>query len=248
MSEQLLDILLISDLHYICEADYVCPNDTCNTSIGPLLLRKSLQQLKREKVEVELMIILGDMVENGLADGAEKDLSTVAEEVRSPGLPFLALPGNHDKDFERFSRIFGCRPGLHVVGGYGFILFHDFVGEGEVTTRPPEGLDLPGKIASVQPELPLVALQHNPLHPHIENDFPYMLTNADAVLSGYGKAGVILSLSGHYHAGQPAHRVGNITCYTVPAACREPFCFAHVRLRGREVEIHEHALLIDVLG
>ena len=94
--------------------------------------------------------------------------------------------------------------------------------------------------------LPLVALQHNPLHPHIEADYPFMLANADAVLSGYRDAGVLLSLSGHYHPGQAAHRLGGsaggMSCYTAPAICEEPFRFAHVRLRGREVEVYEYVL------
>jgi len=96
--------------------------------------------------------------------------------------------------------------------------------------------------------LGLVALQHNPLHPQIESDYPYVLTNAEAILSGYEEAGVILSLSGHYHAGQPAHRVGNVTCYTVPAACESPFRFAHVQLRDRESQVREHSLTMDTPG
>ena len=93
-----------------------------------------------------------------------------------------------------------------------------------------------------------MALQHHPLHPHIESDYPYMPTNAAAILSGYEDAGVILSLSGHYHAGQSAHRVGNVTYYTVPAACDAPFRFAHVRLWGREVQVREYSLRMDTPG
>ena len=140
---------------------------------------------------------------------------------------------------------------MHEVGGYGFLLFHDRVDEGDVTTRPSEGLGLPGEVASERAGLGLVALQHNPLHPHIESDYPYMLTNADAILDSYEEAGVILSLSGHYHAGQSAHRVGDVTCYTVPAACRSPFSFAHVRLGcGKEngVQVREHSLRMDTPG
>lgn len=254
MTAPSLDILVISDLHYIRKADHTCPLEEGQCLPGPVLLRKALQRLQYEGINVGLLIVLGDVVDNGEASGAEKDLVAVAEEARNLDLPVLAVPGNHDSDFERFAEIFGCRPGLHKVGGYGFLLFHDHVGEGDVTTRPRSlgGLSLPGEVASQRPVLGLVALQHNPLHPQIESDYPYMLTNADAVLSGYEEAGVILSLSGHYHAGQSAHRVGNLTCYTVPAACENPFRFAHVRLRGREkenkVQVREHSLKMDTPG
>ena len=104
------------------------------------------------------------------------------------------------------------------------------------------GVALPGRAAGERPGLPLVALQHNPLDPPIERDYPYLLANAGAVLAAYQSAGVILSLSGHYHPGQAHHRVGQVLCYTVPALCEDPFLFAHVRLRDREVAVWEGAL------
>jgi hypothetical protein len=202
--------------------------------------------LQDEGIDVGALIVLGDVVDNGLAEGAELDLAAIAHEARASGLPVLAVPGNHDGDFERFAHIWACRPGLHEIGGYGFLVFHDRVDAQDVTTRPSKGLAHPAMVTSERPALPLVALQHNPLHPHIESSYPYMITNADAVLSGYQDAGVILSLSGHYHPGQAAHRLGDnaggMICYTAPAICEEPFRFAHVRLSGRAVEIYEYAL------
>jgi hypothetical protein len=92
------------------------------------------------------------------------------------------------------------------------------------------------------PGVPLIALQHNPLHLEGEHDYPFVLANAGEVLDTYREAGVVLSLSGHYHPGQPLGRVGGISCYTAPAACEAPFRFAHLRLTGREAHVHEMAL------
>jgi hypothetical protein len=36
--------------------------------------------------------------------------------------------------------------------------------------------------------------------------------------------------------------LGGTLYTTLPAACEAPFCYAHVRLRGREVEVNLHAL------
>jgi predicted MPP superfamily phosphohydrolase len=242
MASPALDVLVLSDLHYVREADHVPAIKERDTTLGLVLLHGDFSRLREQGVEVGLVVILGDVVDNGLADGAEVDLAAVAYEARRSGLPTLAVPGNHDGHFERFSCIFGCGPGMHEIGGYGFLLFHDRVGKEDVTTRPPEGLQLLGMVASEHPKLPLVALQHNPLHPDIESDYPYMLTNRREVLSGYGETGVILSLSGHYHAGQPAHRVDSVIYCTVPAICEPPFRFAHVRLEGRRVKMKELAL------
>jgi predicted MPP superfamily phosphohydrolase len=249
MTTTSLDILVLSDLHYIGVADRTCPIPQRKCQLGPALIRAAFWQLRQEGIEPELLILLGDLVDDGLADGAEADLAAVAQAAQETGLPVLAVPGNHDGDLAQFIRLYRCDPGLHEIGGYGFLVFHDEVAPDDVTTRPPEGLALPGQVARQRPDLPLVALQHNPLHPHIEDDYPYMLTNAREILQGYDEAGVVLSLSGHYHPGQPAHPAGDVTCCTLPAACEAPYRYAHVRLRGREVEVWEQALReIDVGG
>jgi len=237
-----LDVLVLSDLHYVREADHVCPIEQRKCALGVTLVERAFGCLRERGVDVGLVVVLGDAVDNGEADGADRDLAAVAGAVRRPGILVLAVPGNHDGSTARFYRTFGCSPGHHEIGGYRFLLFADAIGPGHVTTRPQEGIDLPGKVARVQPGMPLVALQHNPLHPAIESDYPFLLTNAAEVLSVYQDAGAILSLSGHYHPGQAHCQVGQVSCYTVPALCEEPFCFAHVRLRGREVAVWEGAL------
>jgi predicted MPP superfamily phosphohydrolase len=242
MSRTSLDILVLSDLHYIHAADATCPIPERRCHLGPSLVRAAHRQLHKTGIEPGLLVLLGDLVDDGVAKGAGEDLASVAQAAQQTGLPTLAVPGNHDGDIDRFVHLFRCAPGLYEIAGYGFLVFHDSIAADDVTTRPAEGLALPGRIAHERPDLPLVALQHNPLHPHVEADYPYMLTNAEEIIRGYDEAGVILSLSGHYHKGQPAHSAGDVICYTLPAACEVPFRYARIRLRGREVEVWERAL------
>jgi 3',5'-cyclic-AMP phosphodiesterase len=237
-----LDVLVLSDLHYVREADHVCPIEQRRCALGVTLIERAFERMRDRGIDVGLVAVLGDVVDNGEANGAEKDLTAVAEAVHRPGIPVLAVPGNHDGSPARFYRTFGCSSGINDIGGYRFLLFADDVGPGHVTTRPPEELDLPGRAARAQTGRPLVALQHNPLHPAIERDYPFVLTNAAEILSAYRDAGVILSLSGHYHPGQAHHRLGQMSCTTVPALCEAPFRFVHVRLRGREVAVWEGTL------
>ena len=241
MTRSSLDVLVIADLHYVDKADHVCSIERRKSDLGPLLVKGAFQRLRDDGVDVGLAILLGDVVDNGLADGAGADVEAVAETARGLGVPVLAVPGNHDGEYGRFATAFACGPGLHEVGGYGFLVFHDHVGDGDVTTRPPAPLDLPARVA-VRQTLPLVALQHNPLYVARQHDYPYALANAGAVLDGYREAGIVLSLSGHYHPGQPLCEVRGVPCYTVPAACERPFCFAHVRLEGRKALVTELAL------
>jgi len=122
-----LDIPVVGDLHYVCEADHVCPIEERRSSLGPMPLRKAVHRLKREGIAVQLVVILGDVTDDGHANNA-------------------------------------------------------------------------GKAAVKRPGLPLIALQHNPLHPNINSGYPHMPGNNDAVLSSYHESGVILSLSGHWRS------------------------------------------------
>jgi len=237
-----LDLLLLADLHYVHEAEHVCPIPERRTELGLALVRQAYTHLQERGVDPDMILLLGDLVDNGEARGAEKDLAAVAAQAQAWDLPVLAIPGNHDGEPGRFARLYGCAPGLHAIGGYGFLVYHDPVGEGHVTARTEADLGLAERVAAERPELHLVALQHNPLHPPIAHDYPFLLTNAEAVLAAYGRAGVFLSLSGHYHPGQAAHDAGGVTCYTAPAACEAPFRFAHVRIEGREAAVCEYAL------
>lgn len=242
MKHSSLDLLVLTDLHYIHAADDTCSIEQRQCDLGPALIRGAFQNLQKAGVQLDLLILLGDLVNDGHALGAEIDLAALAQAAQDTGLPLLALPGNHDGDYARFVALFDCPPGLHEVGGYGFLIFHDQVAPDDCTTRPAAGLALPGQVARERPDLPLFALQHNPLHPPIEREYPYIPTNAEQILASYAQADVLLSLSGHYHPGQPAHPLGDTTYYTLPAACEVPFPYAHVQLRGHRIAIHQHAL------
>ena len=130
---------------------------------------------------------------------------------------------------------------MHRVGNCVFLVFHDERLEGNLFSRPADQLDLPARAAAAHPGLPIIALQHHPHDPVIQRGYPYHLANREAVMASYREAGVALSLSGHYHAGQPAHAVDGVTYATVPALCEAPFRFQHIRMEGRRAHVTEHA-------
>jgi histidinol phosphatase-like PHP family hydrolase len=245
MSLPKLNLLVVTDLHYTKEA---CPLARRRGELGRVLLRKTLLRLKHAGLKADVLVLLGDLVDNGLAPGAAGSLAEIAEEAKKSGLPILAVPGNHDAG-AGFDASFPESAGFREIGGYGFLVFHDEIGEGDVTRRRAADLALPGRVAAERPGLPLIALQHNPLHPAIDSSYPYMPVNADDILRGYEKAGVLLSLSGHYHAGQPLHRLeSGLACHTVPALCEEPFRFSFIRLDGRSIRVDEHSLKLEAPG
>jgi Icc-related predicted phosphoesterase len=250
-----VDALVVSDLHYVRAnqnslAQHEPRLKERRSDLGRVLLREMFQRLQKEGIAIDLAIVLGDVVDYGGATGAEQDMAEIARMLHELGVPVLAVPGNHDGDPQRYGAIFGNGPGLFRIERagawrYGFYVYRDWTGPGDVTVRPPGAVHMPVQIAAQEPELPLVMLQHNPLHPPIERTYPYVLANAAEVMDAYREAQVVLSLSGHYHDGQAAHEVDGVIYYTVPALCEAPFRFARLSLMGRHVELQEYTLEDD---
>ena len=223
-----LNILAISDLHYIGKADHVCNHEKRHNSLGALAVRKALRRLQWDNLSVDLIILLGDLVDNGEADGAREDLKSLAAEIKQLDKPVLAVNGNHDGSATSYSDCFDCPEGIYYFGGYGFLVFNDDVAEGDFVTRPQRYFD----VLRQQPEdTPIVALQHNPVYPEIDSKYPYVLTNAEDVRAAYTDSPVFFSLSGHYHRGQEAATLDGVVYRTLPALCEAPFRFDYIQLR-----------------
>ncbi len=243
-----LDILVLADLHYTALARHCCPHAQRQAPLARVLVHKALARLRQEGVEPQLILLMGDLVDNGEAAEAELDLAQLAGDLQKTGIRVLAVPGNHDGPPGVYARIFDSAPGLHLVNGHGFLLFADQRGAEDHYARTAADLALPAQAAARHPGVPLIAVQHNPIHPAILSGYPYMLDNNDAVLASFRDAGVRLSLSGHYHPGQPAHEHEGVIYNTVPALAEAPCAFQHVRLAEGRAEVKTHALQVAVPG
>ena len=85
MSDPALDVLVVSDLHYVCQADHVSPIARRKSALGVTLVREALRSLEEQGLALDLLVILGDVVDNGAADRAELDLAAVAQAAHAPG-------------------------------------------------------------------------------------------------------------------------------------------------------------------
>ena len=93
-----MDILVLTDLHYTEQARHACPTPARKSSLGLDLARKALARLRADEIEPHLILLLGDLVDNGDAPGARRDLERLAGAILSTGIRTLAIPGNHDGD------------------------------------------------------------------------------------------------------------------------------------------------------
>ena len=241
MSE--LTLLVLADTHFLesARAEPSNPKRHCRLA-GELLQRAVLDARRRGGFDA--VVLMGDLIDAGPAPEADRDVAAVEEIVHeaAPDAPRITVPGNHDGDVDLVLSIFSERPGMREVGGYRIYNFVDRWDERDVCLRPQEAVQRFAQQARASNDKPLIVLQHNPIHPPIEGDYPFMPPNREAIMSAYSDAGVLLSLSGHYHAGQPLCKAGSVLYYTCPALCESPFRYALVRLRGREVEITEQQL------
>jgi histidinol phosphatase-like PHP family hydrolase len=183
------------------------------------------------------------------------DLTADAEDPESPQIyrdlledlgqaigepPCWIVRGNHDLPASKMTGIDSQGLRIFKLGDLALACFDDRWDAGDVCTRPAEQLAQLESFASEHTG-PLVALQHNPIHPPIDADYPYMPVNREQIMRSYRKAGVDLSLSGHFHEGQPLRQEGGVKYATVGALCDEPYSWAILTLHQGRLELEQRS-------
>lgn len=239
----MLRLLVIADVHYVSDPLAAAATPPARQALlGCDLLRRAVAGA-REAGGFDAVALMGDLIDDPRQPDAAGDLRRLraALDADAPACPLLVVAGNHDGNADMLLDAFDTRPGLREVGSCRVCIFWDAYEEAKYGTRREEDLRLLRDLAD-RPGPPVVALQHNPIYPPIDSDYPFMLTNGQQVVEDYAAAGVLLSVSGHYHAGQPlAHRDG-VHYYTAAALSEAPHPYALITLDGRDVTVDEHQL------
>lgn len=215
-----LRALLFSDIHYAGRAPVTWSSDTVHPWRGLKLIDQLLGELPC--IRPDVIVVLGDFVNDGKAPGSEEDLAVVRDRLVSTGYRVLVVAGNHDEDAALVHGLFGTRPGPVDINGYRFLMIDDQYATDRTCTRSEAQLADIRRWSAESGGRHLVACQHYLLHPPVVEDFPYRITNAERVMELYREVGVLLSLSGHYHAGQPLHEYNGVHYLTARAFCEPP--------------------------
>ncbi len=208
--------------------------------IGDILLLRAVHRLNR-LIRPDVVIVLGDLLDDGDADGAHDRLVELRTILNLLTAPALVLPGNHDGDPEAFYRVFARPPDVVEIAGARFLPFVDPEAPGYNATRRATDLERFRQARSGF-DGPLVALQHVCLVPPERTDVPYNYTNAPAIIAAMAAAGVTLSISGHHHAGSPLIRTETTSFVTAPALCEAPFRFTLITLEDDAATCEHHQL------
>jgi len=236
-----LDLLVLADLHYVRQANHHCPIPERNAHMGLELAERAVRRALRQ-FQPDAIVLMGDLVDNGLAENAAEDLIAIRTALGQFNIPIVVVPGNHDGPTDRLMAIFGDHLGAHEINGHQLITLATAYDDNDVARFDETDLALVARTTATVPDQPIIVLQHNPIHPRIESSYPYNPSNAEAAKRWYAASNVVLSLSGHYHPGTPADTLDGVCYVTAPALCQAPFRFLHARVHNREVEIHEHSL------
>ncbi|MFO7938102.1 MAG: metallophosphoesterase [Kiritimatiellia bacterium] len=235
-----MKILAISDIHYSDLSRCITRKNEPDAVLGRTLIKKTFLRLEHMGIRPDVTVLLGDLLQGDTHPSAKLDLIALKGELTRSGIPFLALPGNHDINPDEFNRIMGTEPGLHIFNGYGFIVYNDVFekhDDCDTCIRTRNCIEQTSRIASQNPGLPLIALQHAPVYPSISSNYPYNPLNASSILHSYTENNILLSLSGHYHEGTPPTTHKGVLYHTVPALKNAPFSFSLIEIHNTETEI-----------
>lgn len=232
----MLKVLFLADIHYIGKAEHVCSISDRKASSGLSLINEILDRNK----DMELVILMGDLVDNGEAPYAADDLREISETFRKASLPVIVVPGNHDCSKDLMFEIFGDKEGVHEVKGHTFVSFADKYNEDNTASR--DFTTMKKFFEDAGGDDPIIVLQHNPVYPIIEKDYPYNINDKDMIMNEYTDRQVLLSVSGHAHWGIDVLKKEGVSYFTCPALCEEPFRYVTAEFEQDRFDIKMRSL------
>ena len=220
---------LFSDPHY-CTKDVTCGTRRPALSFGKI--REAMEAFRA--AGVDYVLCLGDLVDD--CETTEENIAAItalSDMIRSFGIPFFCLMGNHD--YQNFTREeFGrylCGHGAPSVlrCGTKTLIFLDanYADTGAVYCRneidwtntflPEEAVrDLQDVLARPETEEAYVFLHQN-LDPGVEAH--HIVRNAEEIRAALRDSGKVKAVfQGHYHPGHEAV-IDGIPYHTLPAMC-----------------------------
>jgi len=236
-----LNMLVIADSHYIGIADHVCPLIERKCTLALKLLQEVLDTVNNSGTTIDVIALMGDMVDNGNALGAKEDLLAIKETIKKTKVPVIVAPGNHDGPSEVLLEIFEDYEGVHNIKGYQIINFVDKYNEDESASRCWDKME--EHFSQTVQNKPIIVLQHNPIYPYIDRTYPYNIREWEKIAQYYSQKGVLLSISGHAHWGIPVNMKDGTGYLTCPALAESPHRYLIIKFDGYLYNVEEHKLL-----
>lgn len=217
-----MKIAVITDLHYTKTKIKDCPNRA--GELAKELLASAVDKIN-SSIKPDLVLGCGDFINDENEAELLKELAAIFEKLNCPK---IIIPGNHDPSPEIFYKSFE-RPAEYLdINGYRIIPFPDNMQTAGYNARKScEDIE---RIKKLSKEMPTILVQHVPLYAPRTIKCEYNYDNAEEIISACEN--VVLSISGHEHAGfLPSFR-SKFPVVIAPALCEGRFPFAIIKLDG----------------
>lgn len=211
-------ILHLSDIHYCSRktADGSFYHDMVSRLPDTLVsLKQAIQDARAKLPHIDIAVITGDLTDDGSIEDYQAVKAVLEEELK--GIPWLALPGNHD-DIRMFHAVFDgtdCNEPLidaHTIDGIAFFRFDNTEHGQENGVCVLQRLEQLDTLLKQAEETKKVILMHHPLIgiPGVPG-----MPEADRLAAILRDNGVCLVLAGHTHWSGSSSMQG-IPCMTAP--------------------------------
>lgn len=222
-----MKIGIFTDSHYSSK-------EVSNKTRRPSLSLGKIHQAMEEFHDVDCIVCLGDLVDTcETYQECEAKLREIGLLIRSVGVPFYCLRGNHDCDLfteEQFYEGIGTeKPPFSLKMGSDMLVFLDANYDSDGKTYLPGCVDwtdtmLPDdQMESLKTVLAdrAVTNVYVFIHQNVDPDvqWQHILSNAEQVrnvISGSGKVKRVIQ--GHYHPGHN-NEIDGVAYHTLPAMC-----------------------------
>jgi histidinol phosphatase-like PHP family hydrolase/calcineurin-like phosphoesterase family protein len=238
MKTETTTIAVVADIHFGRNSSL--PKRRCD--IADLLLMRTVRRLNK-LIHPDVTLILGDLIDDGSAPDAEKNLLHIRSILDKLESPYIVIPGNHDDNTEAFYNVFERPNDIHDIAGIRFLPFVDQEMPGYNACRSDRDVERVCK-ARLGYDGPLVSLQHVCLRPESQSVTPYNYTNVNEIISSFKSAGVALSISGHHHSGAENTQDGDVLFVNAPGLCEAPFPFLEVTIEDGKIHTQRHELVM----
>lgn len=224
-----MKIGVFTDVHY-CGAEVLCGSRRPSLSLEKI--REAMEAFSAEKVGV--CICLGDLTDHTADDTNENTRAYFYEAlnlIRSYGIPFFLVPGNHDYIAMTAEDLRGAEikipPYSISFGGYRFIFLDanyrsdgrrfDVAGVEWTDSNLTSEQILFLKDALSETDEPCIICIHENLDPFVESH--HIVKNSEKIRQIIRESGKVkLVMQGHYHLGAE-RTIDGIPYITLPAMC-----------------------------
>jgi 3',5'-cyclic AMP phosphodiesterase CpdA len=160
-----------------------------------------------------------------LARQAAADYRLMKEWLEATGLPYVAIPGNHDHE-AIYDGVFGRAPAVRDIAGVRFVVFRDELDARRTPLRTGARRALFEASVAAGDGPWQVHLQHYMVYPPTVAGWRYDYLGSrrmKRMIEGSGRVRAVLS--GHYHPGSLSVSRGGVHYSVPPAFCSPPFPF-----------------------